>query len=562
MSVDQSISFVTSFLMFSKLFQRNRDNNTQSTGIFGTLFTARGTPKVTENVEEEKKIKIEKQTSAPKNSLSGFLTGRRTSRATQGSATDRNTEKKDSFVAKVVSAITPRRSSTSTDGEKPNKDKRVSKKEPSKLMEDKIPTIEEESFLEVKQKENIPITIETKLDEELSPISVKKDSLKKVNSFSKLDTSPSNELLTKTSSKDLLEQLQEDPDPESSEKKLSKDGIIYKGNGTGEDDQVQTFHKAAALGDLQKLKKFLKGKDAMELLMSTDKDQSTALHKAASKNKFQAVKLLLDSGAQVDCLDKVSSTPLHWACAGGNLESTQMLCKYNAQVNIRDKYGYAPLHLCLRKKAYRCADFLLLMGADINFKRGDGSTVLHVAAEKGDLSTLQWLMSKPKIIANRRDKAGDTPVMLSAFKGHVKLVEFLMKKDLQSCRIRNEQNENLLHKASSGGHKQVIFLIASLSPVTCSAMMNEQDLWGRTPLHQAVRDKQFQIVKTLLTMGADMDTQDNAGNTPVHDAVKVQDTKILKFLVQSGCRSDVKNKNGETAKQQAKKVGLESFFND
>eukprot|EP01080_Neovahlkampfia_damariscottae_P006598 gene6598-10761_t len=567
--------------MFSKLFPRNskenKDTPKRNGTVLGNLFTARTSRRQTtmEKTTKNDVVKIDKvEKKSNNNLLTGFLTGRKTPRkpSTSGLATVRNakseklgvkdeSEKKtEGLVSKVLSAITPRGST-----------KKEDKIEKKNSTVDKIPTIEEESFLEVKpentENKTPKITTTKPIDEKMSTsVEEKQETIvtkkPKKESISKKDLSK-RITLTRESSAEKLDKLSEEDTnnitPEEKKNSITGSGNLYKTEG---DDHIQLFHKAAALGDLQKLKKFLKGRDAFELLSSTDKDSSTALHKAASKNKFQAVKLLLDNGAQVDALDKVSSTPLHWACAGGNLESTQMLCKYNAQVNIRDKYGYAPLHLCLRKKAYRCADFLLLMGADINFKRGDGSTVLHVACDKGDLSTLQWLMSKPKIIANRRDKAGDTPVMLAGYKGHVKLVEFLMKKDLQSCRIRNEQNENLLHKAASGGHKQVIFLIASLSPVTCSAMMNETDLWGRTPLHQAVRDKQFQIVKTLLTMGADMDTQDNSGNTPIHDAVKVQDSKIVKFLVQSGCKFDIKNKNGETAKQNAKKVSLESYFND
>jgi ankyrin repeat protein len=323
------------------------------------------------------------------------------------------------------------------------------------------------------------------------------------------------------------------------------------------DDPVSVLHRASLIGDLQKLKKILKSKEAAELINTQDKDGSYALHKAASKNKYQAIKLLLDAGAKVDVLDKVSSTPLHWACAAGHLESTQMLCKYNAQVNIRDKYGYSPLHLCLRKKGYKCSDFLLLMGADINYKREDGATALHVACDKGDFITVSYLCGKPKIIVNRRDKFGDTPIMTAAGKGHLKIVEFLMKKDIQSCRIRNEKNENLLHKACDEGHKQVVFLVANLSPILCSQLMNEADIYGRTPLHHSVKAQQFQIVKTLLTMGAEMDTQDNSGNTALHYAIKENDPKIVKFLVQSGCKTDLKNKNNETPKQLAKKMDIE-----
>lgn len=322
------------------------------------------------------------------------------------------------------------------------------------------------------------------------------------------------------------------------------------------EDEIKAFHMYASVGDLQKLKKLLKKSYFMELICSTDKDGSTALHKAASKNKFSAIKLLLESGAKVDALDIVQSTPLHWACANGHLEATQILCKYNAQVNVKDKYGYSPLHLCLRKKEYKVADFLLLMGADLNFKKGDGQTVLHNCSEKGDIQTLTWLLSKPKILINRKDKAGNTPVMLAAAKGHVKVVEMLMKKDLQSCTIRNECNENMIHLAAYAGHKAIVFLVASLSPSICNTMLNEYDIHNKTPLHHSVQTNQFQMVKTLLNMGAEVNPQDSLGNTPLHYAIKNSDVKIARFLIQSGAKMDIKNKNNETQKQLAQSLNI------
>ena len=57
---------------------------------------------------------------------------------------------------------------------------------------------------------------------------------------------------------------------------------------------------------------------------------STPLHYACCCNKPEAVKLLLERGADVEAIDRdTGHTPLHYACSNGSLECVQPLLDHH-----------------------------------------------------------------------------------------------------------------------------------------------------------------------------------------------------------------------------------------
>lgn len=56
------------------------------------------------------------------------------------------------------------------------------------------------------------------------------------------------------------------------------------------------------------------------------------------------VELLSKHGACVDAIDKRDRRALHWACYMGHEDVVRLLIDSGAEVNIRDKDLYTPLH--------------------------------------------------------------------------------------------------------------------------------------------------------------------------------------------------------------------------
>ena len=67
-----------------------------------------------------------------------------------------------------------------------------------------------------------------------------------------------------------------------------------------------------------------------------DWEGSTLLHLAASKGNVAAIRMLLEAGADVNAQDQEGNTPLHLAASGGNVAATRMLLKAGADPEICD----------------------------------------------------------------------------------------------------------------------------------------------------------------------------------------------------------------------------------
>ena len=75
-------------------------------------------------------------------------------------------------------------------------------------------------------------------------------------------------------------------------------------------------------------------------------------------------------------------------------------------INCVDKFGFTPLHLAIKNKNLPLVNkFLEVEGVDLNAKTKKGFAPIHVAAWKGELNTVQKLITKGCDI-NAKDTAG------------------------------------------------------------------------------------------------------------------------------------------------------------
>ncbi len=72
---------------------------------------------------------------------------------------------------------------------------------------------------------------------------------------------------------------------------------------------------------------------------------ASALHQAVLKNNVEIVRLLLESGADLEirARDEFKGTPLIWAAYWGLFDMAKLLLEEGADVNIPDSYGSTPL---------------------------------------------------------------------------------------------------------------------------------------------------------------------------------------------------------------------------
>ncbi|XP_013804354.1 ankyrin repeat domain-containing protein 6 isoform X2 [Apteryx mantelli] len=163
---------------------------------------------------------------------------------------------------------------------------------------------------------------------------------------------------------------------------------------------------------------------------------------------------------------------------------------------------------------------------------------LLIAAYKGQVDNVVQLINKGAKVAVT--KHGRTPLHLAAHKGHLHVVQILLKAgcDLD---IQDDGDQTALHRAAVVGNTDVI---ATLIQEGCT--LDRQDKDGNTALHEVCWHGFSQSAKLLVKAGANVLAKNKAGNTPLHLACQNSHSQSTRVLLLGGSRADLKNNAGDT----------------
>lgn len=148
---------------------------------------------------------------------------------------------------------------------------------------------------------------------------------------------------------------------------------------------VTPLHQASANGDIALMKSLLQH-GAKVNLPPVDPNEGdfvgSALHWACAENRFEAVKLLLESGADPNARDSHQGTPLHQASAQGFIDVVKFLLEHKADPNAQAHDSSTALHLAVEFDKLRIARRLVKYGADITLRDSSGETPVDAAKRK------------------------------------------------------------------------------------------------------------------------------------------------------------------------------------
>ena len=259
-----------------------------------------------------------------------------------------------------------------------------------------------------------------------------------------------------------------------------------------------------------------------------DQRGTTLLMHAAAIGSPEAVKFLLDKGADVNARNELDATPL--ILGAGNPEKARMLVEKGADVNAHSKLGRTPLIIAAGCDGCTSTVKLLLdKGADPNAKDKQGNLALVAAATADNLDSVNLLLAKGAG-ADAPDKQGYTPLSWAASNCNLAAVKLLLSK-----------GANVNAPNTSGGEVK----------------FGKIQLIKLTPLMMASTYCSPEVVKTLLDAGAKVNDADIRGMTPIQFAVssEAQNPSVVKLLLKAGADVNAKSSVGETALDWANKFG-------
>lgn len=148
-------------------------------------------------------------------------------------------------------------------------------------------------------------------------------------------------------------------------------------------------------------------------------DGYTALHLAAKTGDVEKIKAILERKPNLEIhSNNRHFTPLHTSVINNHSDAVKVLVDAGADIEARANDGLTSLHLASMKGLSDVTYALILCHADVHATESTGSTPLHAAAYYGHLEVASKLLFAGHANPLRKDKAGNTPLQLARGRGH------------------------------------------------------------------------------------------------------------------------------------------------
>ncbi|MFP3032042.1 MAG: ankyrin repeat domain-containing protein, partial [Wolbachia sp.] len=276
--------------------------------------------------------------------------------------------------------------------------------------------------------------------------------------------------------------------------------------------------------------------DTIEFLKKAQLDLDKGLLTAVQDGDLNKVESLANRGASLDTKDNNDWTLLHFAASSNKFDIVKFLLDKNANIKAKDVYGNTPLHVAAQYDSkLEIVEFLLDKNASgINDVNNNGSTPLHVATQGNKPSTVKFLLNKGASI-QVKDKHNRTPLGLADQEGYTNIAQMIEQR-------QSDLDEELLTAVQDGDLDKVKSLVSQ------NANVNTTDMYSWTPLHWAAFKDRLEIAKFLIEKNADIDAEDKGpyGKKPIHVAAENNSKDIIELFLSKGVGINDTDKQGYT----------------
>ncbi len=307
---------------------------------------------------------------------------------------------------------------------------------------------------------------------------------------------------------------------------------------------------------------FNKNNDAIRRLIAegtspnqTDDRGRTVLALAAACGYLQQIEMLLSLGADINLANAndLGYTPLIEAVQEGQDEAVRCLIEKGAELEKGDSRNGTPLlHACISAR-HEILRYLISLCANVNCLDVDKQNPVHYlcrwAKDWGSMTITETVNGVARQVENPR------------FKQHTAILEILLEHGADVNALTG-YGFSPLHLAASSNTDSFIPLLTSKG-----ADVNQANSIGFTPLHAACDRGYFAAASTLLQAGANVNSVDQDGFSPLLSATMSGNVELVKLLVHSGAEKNVQAKidyqnvaPGDTPLAVAKKMNNEEMI--
>lgn len=243
-------------------------------------------------------------------------------------------------------------------------------------------------------------------------------------------------------------------------------------------DMNQSLFKAVQARNISEVRLLLEsGID----VNSKDEIGQTALMHASMQGFKDIAEFLLSRAADVNAKDDVFGTALIYASSQGNESLVNLLLERKADVNAKDVRNNTALIKAAIRGRTKNARLLIKYGADVNWHGAFGMTPLMWATGMEQIETVRFLLNHGANV-NATAKDGVTALMIAA--GPVYLEE-------------KETDGTTITISIDGGYEKIVRLLLDRA-----AEVNAKDIHGNTVLFYAIQKGDDTIKSLLLSYSA------------------------------------------------------------
>ncbi|XP_015189072.1 PREDICTED: ankyrin-3-like [Polistes dominula] len=281
-----------------------------------------------------------------------------------------------------------------------------------------------------------------------------------------------------------------------------------------------------------------------------DDNLSDNLCNAIERKDLKKVIDLISEGANVNACDRTGMFPLQMAVMKESKEIIEELIDKGADVDI-EVHNKKLVEYAMAESNEDIVKLLVEKGATIKFHNNNEDSILRYLIKKGMLELLQCVIKEIDI--NFQTGDGHTLLIMAAEQGQLEIVKFLCNMGI-NVNARSSRNSTALHFAIGNSSNPNLEIVQFL--IDNGAEIDVENVFGYTPLQNALYNKNFEVAKLLIEKGgADVNriyinthyARQRLGGTLLHWACRNYDgDEAIKFLIKNGANINATEHDGRT----------------
>lgn len=223
-----------------------------------------------------------------------------------------------------------------------------------------------------------------------------------------------------------------------------------------------------------------------------DKNDRSLLTIPIMYSYYDTLKLLLETNKNtigisiIDMRDKMMRTPLHIAIEVKNVEAIKILLEFGANPNAIDKDGNNGLHLSIKSRMLQICELIVINISDINSRINTGESALHIACNL-QLIEIAKLLIKHRIDINAQDYTHEiSPLHYAVLLSNRELVDLLMKNNV-NVNLQDIYGNTPVHYCVIENNFEALLTFIR-SKYKNIINLNMWNIEGEIPLHIILRD--------------------------------------------------------------------------